>query len=187
MMFTFIKNIPFEKSLRLYALAVALFFTSCGDPKKKTMSQQEYEQRKEDLVRAQHELVEKESASIDAYALNKGWNMHMTGTGLRYQILRPGKGDSARGGDMVKVNYKIFLMDGTMCYSSDSDGAKTFKVNEDYVESGLHEGIQLMNTGCKARFILPSYLAQGLMGDNDKIPPMSPVVYEVELLSIAKK
>ncbi len=182
-----IRNSSFGKPWRLGALAFILFFTSCGEPKKKTMSEQEYEQRKEDLVKAQHELVEKESASIDAYALNKGWNMHMTGTGLRYQILRPGKGDSAKAGDMAKVNYKIFLMDGTMCYSSDSDGAKTFKVNEDYVESGLHEGIQLMNTGCKARFILPSYLAHGLMGDNDKIPPMSPVVYEVELLSITKK
>lgn len=139
---------------------------------------------KQHMTEANRILMEKESDEIDAYAKRKGWNMTTTGTGLRYQILQEGKGEKAKPGQFAKVSYKIFLTDGTLCYSSEQDGAKEFKVEEDYVESGLHEGIQLMNPGCKARFILPSHLAHGLTGDNDKIPPMSPVVYEVELISL---
>jgi FKBP-type peptidyl-prolyl cis-trans isomerase len=48
----------------------------------------------------------------------------------------------------------------------------------------LHEGIQLLHVGDKAIFILPSHLAHGLLGDEDKIPPHSAVIYDIELLGI---
>ena len=174
------------RSSIIFLLFSSVFFFSCGEgkPVKKELTQKEYLQMKEDMIRANKILQEKESDEIDAYANNKGWKMTMTGTGLRYQILQNGKGDTAKSGQFAKVLYKIFLTDGTQCYSSDKDGPREFKIEEDNVESGLHEGIQLLQPGAKARFILPSHLAHGLTGDNDKIPPMSPVVYEVELISI---
>ena len=52
------------------------------------------------------------------------------------------------------------------------------------VESGLEEGILLMKTGGKAKFILPPHLAYGLPGDGKKIPARAILVYDVELLSI---
>ena len=170
----------------LCGLCVNIFlFSSCGDgSKKKDLTKEQETEIKKQLVGANHSLVEKESAEIDAYVIRQGWHMTTTGTGLRYEIQKVGNGENAKLGQMAKVNYKIFLTDGTLCYSSEKDGAKEFKVGEDYVESGLHEGIQLMNVGCKAHFILPSYLAHGLTGDNDKIPAMSSVVYEVELISL---
>ena len=181
------KNILFFSlfQIAIGICASAVILSSCGNDKKKVEITKEQEKEiKKHLVEVNKINAEKESAEIDAYAQEKGWHMITTGTGLRYEILKNGKGENAKLGQIAKVNYKIFLTDGTLCYSSDKDGAKEFKVGEDYVESGLHEGIQLMNTGCKARFILPSHLAHGLTGDNDKIPPMSTVVYEVELLSL---
>lgn len=162
-----------------------VLFSSCGEGnKKKELTKEQEAEIKKQLVGANHGLVEKESAEIDAYAQRKGWKMITSGTGLRHEVLKNGVGEPAKVGQFAKVNYKVFLMDGTLCYSSEKDGAKEFKVGEDYVESGLHEGIQFMNVGCKMRFILPSYLAHGLTGDNDKIPAMSSVVYEVELISL---
>jgi FKBP-type peptidyl-prolyl cis-trans isomerase len=171
---------------RQLCILSGLFFVSCGGdkPTKKDLTKKEYQQMQEDFVKANKGLLEKESAEIDATVERKGWKMTMTGTGLRYEILKEGRGGPARPGQTVKVNYKIFLLDGTLCYSSEKDGAKTFIVEQDNVESGLHEGIQKMNMGSKARFILPSHLAHGLTGDNDKIPPLSTVIYEVELISI---
>jgi FKBP-type peptidyl-prolyl cis-trans isomerase len=55
------------------------------------------------------------------------------------------------------------------------------------VESGLHEGVQMMHVGDKMRFILPSFRAHGLTGDNSKIPPLTSVVYEIELLGLTTK
>jgi FKBP-type peptidyl-prolyl cis-trans isomerase len=85
---------------------------------------------------------------------------------------------------MVSVNYTISLLDGTVCYSSVKDGSKDFKVEGDNIESGLHEAVLLMHTGDKAKFILPSYMANGLQGDNDKIPPMSAILVDLELLEV---
>jgi FKBP-type peptidyl-prolyl cis-trans isomerase FkpA len=164
-----------------------LFLVSCGEdkPTKKNLTKKEYERMKEDMMKANRALMEKESAEIDAYIANrKDWHMTMSGTGLRYEVYQPGKGDTVKPGQFVKVNYRILLLDGTVCYTSEKDGAKEFKVEQDNVESGLHEGIQHMNPGSKARFVLPAHLAHGLTGDNDKIPPLSTVIYEVELLSV---
>ena len=110
--------------------------------------------------------------------------METTGTGLHYMFIGKGKGDSARSGDVVKVNYTIALMDGTVCYSSDKDGTYEFRVEGDAIESGLHEAIQLMRAGDKAKFILPAHLAHGVHGDDANIPPLSTLVVDLELLEI---
>ena len=108
--------------------------------------------------------------------------MLKTGTGLHYIIVEKGKGGQVKSGDFVKVNYKISLLDGTECYSSEKDGAKEFKAEGDDVESGLHEAVLLLHIGDKAKFILPSYRANGLQGDNDKIPPLSSIIVDLEVL-----
>jgi FKBP-type peptidyl-prolyl cis-trans isomerase len=128
--------------------------------------------------------VKQESDEIDRYVEHKKWTMTTTGTGLRYMITKKGNGELAKPLQRAKVNYKISLLDGTVCYTSDSTGAKEFKIAQDNVESGLHEGIQYMHVGDKATFILPSHLAHGLVGDASKIPSHASVVYELELLSL---
>lgn len=167
----------------LFAIAV---FQSCGDGHKKTtkntnMQSKEFQDK---LINANKMYVNQESDEIDQYVKHRGWKMTTTGTGLRYMITKKGNGVAAVPEKYAKVNYKISLLDGTLCYSSDSTGAKVFLIGRDNVESGLHEGIQLLHVGDKAIFILPSYLAHGLMGDDSKIPPKASVIYDIELLSI---
>jgi len=156
---------------------------SCSPPpeKKKEIDPSQF---KEQLVKVNKYQVEKESDEINQYIVRHNWKMETTGTGLRYLFLKKGEGDSARSGDLVKVNYKISLLDGTECYSSDKDGAYEFTVEGDAIESGLHEAIQLMRVGDKAKFILPSYMAHGLHGDDANIPPLSTIVVDLELLEI---
>ncbi|MFN4123012.1 MAG: FKBP-type peptidyl-prolyl cis-trans isomerase [Flavobacteriales bacterium] len=159
---------------------VLISFTSCQSKK----SDINPEQLKEPLIGANRKLVSRESQDIDAYARNRDLTMNRTGTGLRYLIIEEGEGPNPKADDQVKVHFRISLLDGTLCYDSNKSGAETFVVDHDHVESGLHEGIKLMKAGGKAKFILPSHLAHGLLGDKDKIPPLSPVVYDIELLAI---
>jgi FKBP-type peptidyl-prolyl cis-trans isomerase len=116
----------------------------------------------------------------------RGFKMEHTGTGLRYMILNPGTDPKASSGMRAKVNYRVELLDGTLCYSSDSLGPHVFKVDEDQIESGIHEGIKLLGKGGKAKFILPSHLAHGLLGDQDKIPAKSSVVYDIEVVELTQ-
>jgi FKBP-type peptidyl-prolyl cis-trans isomerase FkpA len=180
-----------SKSFLLVALFVSstLLF-SCGNshtkPTKKPNIQSIEFQNK--LVDANKMYVKRESDEIDQYVAHQGWQMITTGTGLRYMIVKKGTGALAKPDSnstmIVKLKYKKSLLDGTLCYSSDSTGAAEFVVGQDNVETGLHEGIQFMHVGDKAVMILPSHLAFGLVGDGSKIPPRASVLYELELLSL---
>lgn len=165
--------------------AILLFIFSCGNNGKPDKQEPvDPRQFKEALEKVNKYEVQKESDEISQFIVRHNWPMEMTGTGLRYIIVEKGKGVQPKSGDFVLVNYTISLLDGTLCYTSEKDGAKEFKVEGDNVESGLHEAVLLMHVGDKAKFILPSYMANGLQGDNDRIPPMSAIVVDLELLNV---
>lgn len=173
------------KYLALFPLII--FFASCGEtekPKQKKYTDQELK----DLSVQMNTWDEKrQNDEIDQYLKQHNWEMEKTASGLRFMLMKAGNGPIAQNGQMAKVIYKIFLLDGSLCYSVNRDSAKTFCIGKDNVESGIHEGIQLMHVGDKMRFILPSHLAHGLTGDQSKIPPLASVVYEIELLELADK
>jgi FKBP-type peptidyl-prolyl cis-trans isomerase len=159
---------------------IALLAISCNSDTKAPSP----EQLREPLIGANRKLVSRESQDIDAYIRTRSLQMIRTGTGLRYIIVKEGDGPFPKTDDRVKVNYKVSLLDGTLCYDSEKSGPEEFIVEHDHIESGLHEGIKLMRLNGQAKFILPSHLAHGLLGDRDKIPPLSPVVYDIELIDI---
>jgi len=174
------------KFLYISVITVSVLAQSCGSGNDRNGQKTDINSKafQDKLVEANQKSVKRESDEIDQYVKHKGWNMITTGTGLRYMITEHGNGPAPLPKQRVKVNFKVSLMDGTICYSSDSTGAYEFVVNMSSVETGLHEGIQYMHQGDKALMILPSHLAYGLMGDQNRIPPRASVVYELELLSV---
>jgi FKBP-type peptidyl-prolyl cis-trans isomerase FkpA len=168
-------------------LCIVFLASACGDSHKSTSKQTNIQSKEfqDKLVEANKMYVKKESDEIDQYVTHRGWNMITTGTGLRYMITRRGEGmNLASPGQIAKVKYKISLLDGTICYSSDAGGPKDIVIAKDNTETGIHEGLQYIHEGDEAVFILPSHLAHGLMGDGDKIPPKASVVYEIKLISL---
>jgi FKBP-type peptidyl-prolyl cis-trans isomerase FkpA len=126
----------------------------------------------------------KERDELNIYLKNHSEKFKQTGSGLYYYIFNPNKAKRAINKQVAQIAYDIRLIDGTLCYSSNEEGVKKFMIGSDNVETGLHEAIQLMAVGEKGRFILPSHLAHGLLGDMDKIPPKSVVIYDIELLGL---
>lgn len=113
--------------------------------------------------------------------------MNKTSSGLSYmEIVKSDSKISPNVGDEVTLSYDIRLMDPlqTSCYHSDSNGLAKFKVEQSLVESGLHEMITYLNVGDSALVVLPHYLAHGIAGDNQKIPPLSPVLYFIKLIDV---
>lgn len=141
---------------------------------------------REPMIQANKSYVEEESARIRAFVKRQKWEVKETGTGLRYMIYHRASdiGETAKEGQFAKVNFKISLLDGTLCYNSDDTGPEKFLIGQDNVESGLHEGITYMRVGDKAKLILPAHLAHGLIGDQHKIPARTPIVYDIELLEL---
>lgn len=111
----------------------------------------------------------------------------VTDSGLQYEILKEGEGNSPKATDTVTVHYRGTLLDGSEFDSSYSRNQPTsFALNR--VIKGWTEGLQLMKPGGKAKFAIPSDLAYGKTGiPGGKIGPDSTLVFEVELISVDKK
>ena len=117
----------------------------------------------------------------------KSWKVEETGSGLRYYIYKNGDGPFAESGMTANVRFKITLLTGETCYQTEGDEIESFKIDKSEVESGVQEGIKKMRVGDKAKMIIPSHLGHGLAGDFDKIPPLTTIVVDLELISLKIK
>ena len=106
----------------------------------------------------------------------------VTDSGLQYEVLKSGEGRKPKATDTVKVHYFGTLLDGTEFDSSYSrNKPASFPLNR--VIKGWTEGVQLMNSGAKYKFYVPSNLAYGARSTG-KITSHSALIFEVELLEI---
>jgi FKBP-type peptidyl-prolyl cis-trans isomerase len=106
-----------------------------------------------------------------------------TASGLEYKVEKEGTGPQPKATDMVTVNYRGTLIDGTEFDSSYKRGQPaTFPLNG--VIKGWTEGLQLMKQGGKYQFFVPSNLAYGERAVGPDIAPNATLVFEVELLDV---
>jgi FKBP-type peptidyl-prolyl cis-trans isomerase len=54
------------------------------------------------------------------------------------------------------------------------------------VERGLDEAMQLLKVGDRAKLILPSHLAFGLVGDDNCVPRKAILIYDVQIIDFVK-
>lgn len=110
----------------------------------------------------------------------------VTESGLQYEVLVSGKGDSPKASDNVEVHYTGKLIDGTVFDSSVERGVPaSFGVTQ--VIPGWVEALQLMHEGDKWRLYIPSDLAYGPNGAGGVIGPNMTLIFDVELLRVIKK
>lgn len=142
------------------------------------------ERIKKDLEQENRRISATENEDIENYIRRRSWPFFNTGTGLRIAIYEKGDGRRPRSGDVVWVAYSVSLLNGRECYRSAPDELESFIVDFDRVESGLHEAMKYLREGDRAFLIIPSHLAFGLLGDSDKIPSYSTVVYDLYLAEV---
>lgn len=108
-----------------------------------------------------------------------------TQSGLRYKIINKGSGVKAEKGKMVSVHYKGMLPNGKVFDSSfERKKPIDFTLGVGQVISGWDEGIQLLQVGDKARFVIPPHLGYGSAGAGGVIPPNATLVFDVELVNV---
>ena len=138
---------------------------------------------KQNLVEVNRELIKKEMEDIDNYLDGHKLNMIRTGSGLRYFIEKQGDTTPIKTGDIVTLDYEMhFLNSDETVASSKENGLKTFLVGHGGVEIGMEEAVLHLHKGDEAEIIIPSYLAYGLIGDGNSIPPLTTLVYKVKVV-----
>ena len=110
-----------------------------------------------------------------------------TSSGLKYIVLKKGKGKMSETGKIAEVHYTGWLLDGKKFDSSrDRKEPFEFTLGAKQVIAGWDEGVALMKIGDEFRLILPPNLAYGERGAGEIIPPNSTLVFDVELLGVHK-
>jgi FKBP-type peptidyl-prolyl cis-trans isomerase FkpA len=107
-------------------------------------------------------------------------------SGLIFRTLKPGTGTTPKPTDVVQVNYRGTLTDGTeFDASAKHGGPATFPLNQ--VIRCWTEGVGRMKVGEQAKLVCPSDIAYGDQGRPPVIPPGATLVFDVELLGIQKQ
>lgn len=170
-----------------YLFLILIFFLnfSCKQGDNRQMVQKnngvEKGNMKDALITQNRQLIFEEMELIDAFSERYHLNPDTTATGLRYKIIEPTSGKPVRLMSDVTISYTASLLNGDVCYSSDSTGMLTFTIGQSDQPSGLQEGILKMKEGEKAVLIVPSYLAYGITGDGICIPGSNSIYYELKL------
>ncbi len=104
-------------------------------------------------------------------------------SGLQYEVLEQGSGIKPSASSKVTCHYHGTLIDGTVFDSSVKRGEPaTFPLN--MVIKGWTEGLQLMSTGSKWRFFIPSDLGYGDRQVSAQIGANSALIFDVELIAV---
>jgi len=146
----------------------------------KTMEAYEAE-KKEKADKAMND----EQSKIDDYLKANNITVQPTATGLYFMETTAGSGKPSAPGKTVTVNYTGKFMDGKV-FDTSVGKPKPFEfpVGQGAVIPGWDEAIGMMKEGGKATIVVPSKLAYGAEGAGGVIPPYTPLVFEVELISV---
>ncbi|HLN53521.1 MAG TPA: FKBP-type peptidyl-prolyl cis-trans isomerase [Lentimicrobium sp.] len=168
----------------IFIIFLSFYLPSCKQSVNQEQKVTDQKEIREPLIKANKKAVTVEDEQIDDYIRRHQWQMNETGSGLRYAIYKKGSGPKAEQGKIAVMNYSVELITGEEIYSSKESGAKEFLIGKGGVESGLEEGILLLRVGDRAKFIIPSHLGFGLIGDQNKVPPKSTLIYDIELIQL---
>lgn len=152
--------------------------------KKKADFEKEQKLKREKVLAMIEERKAKEPEDIKKYVKDNNIVTKPTLTGLYYIETKRGTGAKVEKGKSVTVAYTGKLLDGTVFDSSEGKTPIEFVVGENKVIPGWEEGMLLMRVGGKAKMIIPSSLAYGANGAGDAILPYTPLMFEVEVVSM---
>jgi FKBP-type peptidyl-prolyl cis-trans isomerase FkpA len=145
-------------------------------------NEQEVKKLKDDEDFRARKIDEK---AIIQYTAKSGIPYKKTYSGIWYHIEQQGEGDFAVKDDVVSIQYIGKHLDGKTFGSSAQDGRNfEFPVGGKVAIRALDEVMLLLKKGAKAKFVIPSYLAYGATGWGDKVPPHTPLIFEIDFMDI---
>ena len=166
------KKLPFVSFLLLLLIA-------CGEEPKKPVivTRKKIDSMVEDLEKKYNRM---EEDRIKDY-ISRHKPMQKTSSGFWYVIDKKNpSGREIKDANIVKYSREISLCNSEIVYND----VHLIKVGQDVEISGFHQAVKLLKNGEKATFIFPSFLAHGLLGDMQKVPPKSELIYKVEILDV---
>lgn len=169
------------KELKHYSILVllALLFAACDNtPVIEVEQKRPSDEVKDNLINANKYMAEAEETQIDQYVSRRGWEMQRLTCGARVWEYERGKGKQLDFEDTVQVTYHVEALNGKCFYDQQSE---TFVLGRHQTVVGLDAAVMKLHRGSKARVVVPSEAAYGVVGDQENIPSRTVLVYDLKV------
>lgn len=104
-------------------------------------------------------------------------------SGLQYRVLKASEGRTPAEADLVEVNYRGTLINGTEFDNTHRRGEPAISPVSGFIP-GVKEALQIMPVGSRWQLFIPPALAYGTRGAGSKIGPNATLIFEMELVAI---
>jgi FKBP-type peptidyl-prolyl cis-trans isomerase FkpA len=148
----------------------------------------------QDIVIADHEIevdrtqLANEEVDIQKYMKSHSLVMNKTKSGVYIQAHKQGQGDIAVEKKMISFNYVGKFLDDKVFETTYKEGKighpLSITVGNQQVIRGWEEAFLEMRAGGIYTIIVPSHLAFGPQGRDEIVPPNTPLVFEIKVLSV---
>ena len=132
-------------------------------------------------------LIAFENKLIQSYiAQDSITNYKVASNGFWYTYIKQNQLETQvpKIGNEVEISYNLTDLSGNVFYSKEELGIKKYVIDKEDFIPGLQEGIKLMKVGETITFVIPSYRAFGLVGDENRIGINQTIKSTVTLISI---
>ena len=166
-----------KRHLGLLSAILCLFLAaSCRDVPTLDLQPAADNSLKENLIDANRTIARSEETQIDAYVSRRGWQMQRLATGPRVMVVQPGSGPKVEYEDTVGITYSVEALGGQRVYSNVTD---TVVVGRLQPTRGIDAALRTLRRGDRARIILPSEQAYGVLGDGHRITTRMVLIYDL--------
>lgn len=158
------------------------------------VSRAELEEEEENFRNEMEKARVEEPNLIKQYVADQGITEKPRDNGLYVIVKKKGKGPKVAVGRQVSLNYTGRLLDGTVFDSSDPDECTaaglqwheplSYIVGKMSLIPGWEQGVMDQPEGTSLRIVMPSALGYGPQGSGQQIPPYSPLVFDIDILSV---
>lgn len=135
-------------------------------------------------------VVDTLSVNFDSafnFAQKKPVDSMVLPSGVKLKFLEHGKGSPIGKYDVVAINYRGKLTNGTLIESNEVfKKSIPFVVGIKMTFDAFDEVLVKCKTGDKIRFVIPAAKAYGKTGRGNVIPPNSDLVYEMDIIEKVK-
>ena len=163
------------------------------------VTQEEIMQEQSNFMQEMQDRQQNEPEAIAKYVADNNIKVKPTADGLYIVVKKKGTGAKVATGKEVAINYTGRLLDGTMFDSSVEGDARQggiynpkrepyeplkYVVGQMGLIRGWEEGVMGQPAGTVLQLVIPSAMAYGSQGAGRDIPPFSPLVFDLEIVSV---
>ncbi len=171
---------------RIVFFILSCLCVACAEkPAQIPMNKKQADHTGANIMEANRGLVAIEDEDIRHYVDSMKLDWDSTNMGIRYKILASNpEGIQAVRHQGVKITYSLRAFDATEFCSNYTDRTEIVNVGTGDLPRGMDEAILMLHQGETGEFIIPSYLAYGVVGKGQCIASRTPIYCRITLMVV---